>query len=197
MMEVMVQLIEEGHNYEFYIYGHGQLKEYIINYIELNKAHSYIYFMGELEYKNLFSVLKDAFMFIGMGTVHIEASSMGVPALQGIDSETEQVSYGFFSSLKGLSIGEVNENFLKVNMKDSILELAAKNEQEYYEFALAQIRRANIFNIDEVIKQYYNFIKNASTVFDVKLPTFKFHIVKILRQFYKFRVITKIEHRNM
>ena len=197
MMEVMVQLFEEGYVYEFYIYGHGQLKEFIINYIKLKKANHYIYFMGELEYKNLFSVLKDAFMFLGMGTVNIEAASMGVPTLQAIDSEREQVSYGFFSTLKGISVGEVSENFRKVNMKDSIMELAEKNDQEYYEFALAHIKRANIFNIDEVIKQYYDFINNASTVFDVKLPSYKLHIVKIFRQFYKFKAITKIEHRNM
>ena len=197
MMEVMVQLFEEGNDYEFYIYGHGQLKEFIIDYIQLNNASSYIFFMGELEYKNLFSVLKDAFMFIGMGTVLIEASSMGVPALQGIDSEKEHVTYGFFSNLKGLTIGEVNDDFLKIGIRESIRELAEKNEEEYQEFALAHIKRANTFDIDEVIKQYYDFINNASSVLDVKLPSYKLYIVKILRQFYKFKAITKIEHRNM
>lgn len=197
MMEVMVQLFEEGKDYEFYIYGHGQLKEFIIDYIKLINASNYIFFMGELEYKNLFSVLKDAFMFIGMGTVLIEASSMGVPALQAIDSEKEHVTYGFFSKLEGLTIGEVNDHFLKIGIRESIRELAEKNEEEYHEFALAHMIRANTFDIDVVIKQYYDFIENASSVLDVKLPGYKLYILKILRQFYKFKAITKIEHRNM
>ena len=82
-------------------------------------------------------------------------------------------------------------------MKDSTKELVEKNGQEYYDFALAHIKRGNIFNIDEVIKQFYDFINNSSTVLDLKLPSHKLYIVKVLRQFYKFKGITKIEHRDM
>ena len=197
MMEAVVDLFNQGHDYEFYIYGHGQLKEFIVNYIKIKKADNYIFFMGELEYKNLFFVLKDAFLFIGMGTVLIEASSMGVPALLGIDSEKMQVSYGFFGNLRGLSVGEINEDFIKVSIIESIKKLAEKNEEEYYEFCLSHIKRTNIFNIDEVIEQYYDFIENASNILDLRLPALKLYILKILRQFYKFKAIIKIEHRSM
>ena len=197
VLQVMTQLIDEGYDYEFYIYGHGQLKEFIVDYIKAKNIETYIFFMGALEYKNLYTVLKDAFMFVGMGTVLIEASSIGVPSLLAIDSEEKQVTYGFFSDLDGLSVGEVNENFVKVKMKDSIKELAKKNEKKYHEFAMAHIERASAFNIDEVIMQYYHFIDNASDSFNLKLPNYKLQLNKIFRQFYKFKIVTKIEHRNM
>ena len=37
MIEVVVQLMEEGYDYEFHIYVYGELKEFIINYIKLKK----------------------------------------------------------------------------------------------------------------------------------------------------------------
>lgn len=196
MLEVMTQLANDGYEYEFYIYGHGQLRGFITSYIKLHNIGHYVFFMGPLEYKNLYSVLKDAYLFVGMGTVLIEASSMGVPALQAIESEKMPVTYGFFSELNGLSIGEVNVDFVKINMKESIIELAQKNEKEYYKLALDHIKRSSTFNIDEVIKQYYYFIENASVSFNLHLPSYKLRITKVLRQFYKFKFFTKIEHRN-
>ncbi len=196
MMEVIVQLTDEGHDYKFYIYGHGQLKDFIINYIKSKNIGHNIFFMGVLEYKNLYAVLQDAFMFVGTGTALIEASSMGIPSLQAIDSEKRLVSYGFFDTLKGLSLGEINEDLPLINMKSSIKELAQKNAREYYELSLAHISRANIFNIDEVIKQYYSFINNASVIVDIKLSAYKLFGNKILRQFYKLKAITKIQYRS-
>ena len=149
-----------------------------------------------MEYKNLYSVLEDAFMFVGMGTVLIEASAMGIPALQAIDSEKMHATYGFFSNLKGLSIGEVNDDFIKVSIKDSVNELAQKSEKEYYELALNHIKRASTFNIEEIIKQYYYFIDNASVSFNLHLPWYKLQINKFFRQVYKFKFFTKIEYRN-
>lgn len=197
MLEVVVELNKENHNYDFYIYGHGQLQASIIDFIKQRNIEHYIFFMGELEYKNISLVLKDAFMFVGMGTVIIEASSMGIPSLQAIDSEKMPVSYGFFCDLKGLSIGEVNNDFPKQGMKEAIEKLSLKTKQEYLDFCLAHIKRANFFNIDEVIGLYYDFIENASADFKIRLSNQKLYLNKLIRQVYKINALVKPQHRSM
>ena len=104
MIDTVEELHNEGHDFEFYIYGHGQLEKYIENYIAEKKLGQYVFLMGKLDYEKLYEVLEDTFMFVGMGTTIIEASSIGVPSLQAIDSEKRTVTYGFFNELTGFCI---------------------------------------------------------------------------------------------
>jgi len=147
--------------------------------------------MGKLEYKELFSVLVDAFMFVGMGTAIIEASAIGVPSLQAIDNEKGIMTYGFFDKLKGFSLGEVIPELPLVSMKNSIIELSIKNVAEYEQICEEHIIRANTFNINEVIKDYYNFFLNASNVFDFRMSNFVLITTKFLRQAFKLRQFVK------
>ena len=81
-------------------------------------------------------------------------------------------------------------------MKDSIIELSKKNELEYKELCQAHIIRANTFNIDVVIKQYYSFFINASTNFDFFVSESKLVFYKILRQVYKLKIVIRPQFRK-
>ena len=147
--------------------------------------------MGKLDYEKIYQVLEDAFMFVGMGTTIIEASSIGVPSLQAIDSEKRTVTYGFFSKLTGFCIGEIIPELPLINMKDSIIELSKKNEIEYQELCRAHVFRANTFNIDVVIKQYYSFFSNASNVLNLRISNFNQITAKLLRQVFKAKFLLR------
>ena len=196
MIDVIEELHNEGHEFEFYIYGHGQLEKYIEKYIAKKKLGQYIFLMGTLDYKKLYQVLEDAFMFVGMGTSIIEASSIGVPSLQAYFCENRSVTYGFFDKLSGFCIGEVIPELPLINMKDSIIELSKRNELEYQQICRAHITRANTFNIDLVIKQYYSFFSNASNVFKFRISDFNQIITKLLRQVFKAKFLTRPEFRS-
>ena len=196
MIDVIEELHNEGDEFEFYIYGHGDLEKYIENYIEQKKLGQYVFLLGKLDYEKLYQVLEDTFMFVGMGTTIIEASSIGVPSLQAIDSEKRTVTYGFFNKLTGFCIGEIIPELPLINMKDSIIELSKKNELEYQELCQAHIRRANNFNIDEVINQYYSFFSNASNVFNFKISNFNRITAKLLRQIFKVKFLTRSQFRS-
>jgi len=135
-------------------------------------------------------------MFVGMGTTIIEASSIGVPSLQAIDSEKRTVTYGFFNKLTGFCLGEVVPELPLINMKDSIIELSKKNELEYQEICRAHIIRTNTFNIDVVIKQYYSFFSNASNVFKFRISNFNQITTKLLRQLFKAKFLTRPQFRS-
>ena len=191
MIDTIQDLNNDGNYFEFYIYGHGSMESFLKNYIAEKKASRYIFLMGKLEYKELFSVLVDAFMFVGMGTAIIEASAIGVPSLQAIDNEKGIMTYGFFDKLKGFSLGEVIPELPLVSMKNSIIELSIKNVAEYQQICEEHITRANTFNINEVIKDYYSFFLNASNVFDFRMSNFVLVTTKFLRQAFKLRQFVK------
>ena len=191
MIDVIEELHNVGHEFEFYIYGHGQLEKYIENYIAQKKLGQYVFLMGKLDYEKLYFVLEDSFLFVGMGTTIIEASSIGVPSLQAIDSEKRPVTYGFFGNLSGFCVGEVVPELPLINMKDSIIELSKKSELEYQEICRAHIIRTNTFNIDVVIKQYYSFLSIASNVFKFRISNFNQITTKLLRQVFKAKFLTR------
>ena len=195
MIDVIEELHNVGHEFEFYIYGHGQLEKFIENYIAQKKLGQYVFLMGKLDYEKLYLVLEDSFMFVGMGTTIIEASSIGVPSLQAIDNEKRPVTYGFFSNLSGFCVGEVVPELPLINMKDSIIELSKQNELEYQEICRAHIVRTNTFNIDVVIEQYYSFFSNASNVFKFRISNFNQITTKLLRQMFKAKFLSRSQFR--
>ena len=196
MIDVIEELHNEGHEFEFYIYGHGQMEKYIENYIAERKLGQYVFLMGKLNYEKLYLELEDTFMFVGMGTTIIEASSIGVPSLQAIDSEKRPVTYGFFNQLTGFCIGEIIPELPLINMKDSIIELSKKNRLEYQQLCVAHIIRANTFNIDVVITQYYSFFSNASNVFNFRISNFYQIAARLLRQVFKAKFLIRPQFRS-
>ena len=196
MIDVIEDLHNEGHKFEFYIFGYGQLEKYIENYIAKKNAGKYVFMMGKLKYDQIYQVLEDAFMFVGMGTTIIEASSIGVPSLQAIDSEKRPVSYGLFNNLSGYCIGEKKPDLPFIDMRNSILELFRKNQFEYEEICTSHIDRANTFHIDKVVKQYYEFFKNASPNLNFRITKFKLFFYKIFRQIFKLKIIIRPQFRS-
>ena len=81
-------------------------------------------------------------------------------------------------------------------MKDSIIELNKKNELEYRELCEEHITKANTFNLNEVIKQYYSFILNASSDFTYRISNFNQLTTKLLRQVFKAEFLTKPKYRT-
>ena len=196
MIDVIEELHNEGHDFEFYIYGHGDLEKYIENYITEKKMGQYVFLMGKLYYEKLNQVLEDAFMFVGMGTTIIEASSIGVPSLQAYFYENRKVTYGFFNKLSGFCIGEIIPELPLINMKDSIIELSKKNRLEYQQLCVAHIIRANTFNIDVVITHYYSFFSNASNIFNFRISNFYQLVAKVLRQVFKAKFLIRPQFRS-
>ena len=196
MIDTVEQLHDDGYDFEFYIYGHGQMEKSIKNYITERNVEQYVFLMGKLEYEKLYQVLEDTFMFVGMGTTIIEASSIGVPSLQAIDNENRTVTYGFFDRLNGFCVGEIIPELKLINMKDSIIELSKTNELEYQEISNLHIKRAYDFDIDVVIEEYYNFFTNASNVFNFKISYFKLIAAKLFRQLFKAKFLLRPEFKT-
>ena len=58
IIDSIEELHNEGHKFEFYIFGQGHLEKYIENYIAEKNAGKYVFMMGKLEYDQIYRYWK-------------------------------------------------------------------------------------------------------------------------------------------
>ncbi|BAO79990.1 glycosyltransferase [Serpentinimonas raichei] len=97
---------------KYKIYGTGEMKHYLVNLVRKLNLDNSVEFCGAVEYSRFQETLKNSALFVGSGTSLIEAASFGIPAVVGIESIDEPLTYGFISDIEGLSYNE-NVDYLK------------------------------------------------------------------------------------
>ncbi|WP_144775904.1 glycosyltransferase [Marinobacter maritimus] len=110
MLEVVSELKTKGIFVKLDIFGDGPLKQHIItkiNQLELNDS---VALKGSLEYSKFDETVSHYDLFVGSGTAIIQAASLGLPSIIGVENVIHSKTYGYFSdfykyeyNLKGLS----------------------------------------------------------------------------------------------
>ncbi|MCU7961487.1 MULTISPECIES: glycosyltransferase [unclassified Shewanella] len=115
MVDVVKKLIDKGIDVRFAIYGDGPLKQQIQEKINKANLQDKIVLKGTLDYSKFDLTVSSYDLFIGSGTAIIQASSLGVPCITGIENMIEPKTYGYFCdvwqyeyNLKGLDLPLLN-----------------------------------------------------------------------------------------
>ena len=145
ILGVVKKLVDSGIFVRLDIYGEGPLASEMQKKIDFLNLNEFVYLRGEFQYKNFDKIISNYDLFIGSGTAIIQASSLGVPAIVGIENETTPVTYGFFSNvhmyeynLKGLKL-DVYEIF------DLIVEYTELSVDQRYQLKLDHVNCAKNF----------------------------------------------------
>lgn len=111
MVEVIDRLIKKGIDVQFDIYGDGPLKKEVQEKINQANLQDKIVLKGTLDYSEFDETISNYDLFIGSGTAIIQASSLGVPCITGVENMMEPKTYGYFCNvwqyeynLKGLDL---------------------------------------------------------------------------------------------
>jgi hypothetical protein len=127
MVDVIRSLIDRGIHANFDIYGYGPNEKVIDEKIRALNLEDYVFLKGTLEYSIFDEVVSSYDMFIGSGTAIIQAASLGVVSIVGVENIDSPQTYGYFSevcsyeyNLKGLNLPLFNvidliDNFEKMN----------------------------------------------------------------------------------
>jgi len=137
MLDVIHQLKSQGVFVQFDIYGEGPLRgemQVRIKELDLQDA---VFLKGNLDYSLFDDTLSNYDLFVGSGTAIIQAASLGIPSIVGVENMLEPKTYGYFSdvhtceyNLKGLnlpliSVQELIEEYVRLSEAER---LALKNE---------------------------------------------------------------------
>lgn len=98
MLDVIHELLKKNIHLRYDIYGEGPLKETILEKIENLGLSNYVFLKGNLDYSKLNNTLIEYDLFVGSGTTIIQAASLGLCGIVGIESSKTDLTYGFFSS---------------------------------------------------------------------------------------------------
>ncbi len=174
-------------NLEYHIYGYGNNEKYLKKISKDVK--SKVFFHGVLDYSKFSEVLEDAILFVGSGTAIIEASSLGIPSIIGIESNLKSQTYGFFSDLKSYSYNEDNLNIEKYTYFKVIKNFFLNSKKrQYSNFHKEKSKEFLIENTSEHFIKYSLESKNA-------LP-FKYNIFRYNLSYLIWHILNKIGLNN-
>jgi glycosyltransferase involved in cell wall biosynthesis len=176
MIDVVRRLREEGVDACYHIYGNGPLKEEMQSRIAELGMSEHVKLKGTVNYSDFEAVVDEFDVFIGSGTAIVEAASIGVPSIIGIENERSPSTYGFFSEIPGFSYNE-DGLYTKRPVLGVLKEFLKLDLNERAALAREHIEKANLFSISSCNK-------NFSLINPLKAPLSKERYSMIFRLKY-------------
>ncbi len=160
MIECFDEIKKIDQNFQYHIYGDGEEMTALKKLVEDRRLSGSVFFHGSIPYNKFENVIKDAFIFVGSGTAILEASSMGVPSVIGIESDNDGLTYGLLSSLSGYSYHEKNLNYALHSFPDCIKDISVLALPDYIDISDKAKSRASEFSIEKFVDLYTKFISD-------------------------------------
>lgn len=150
IISIMPDLLRLNPRITYEIYGEGSHEEELKTFAHTIGVSSAVKFLGPIEYSEMEAVLRGALLFVGSGTAILEASSLGIPSIIGIESSREPVTYGLLSDAVGLTYHELVPGKQTRNILDVVFSLIS-NEKTWVEGALNCKVKASEFSVVKTV----------------------------------------------
>lgn len=107
MVPILQSLRKRHSNVQWHIYGSGMCEDELIQTVWKEAIHDgLIVFHGSIPYEQIAKAFHEASVFIGMGTVLLEAAAAGVPAIPALVDDSEGLSWGLIDKMPYFTVGE-------------------------------------------------------------------------------------------
>lgn len=153
ILEIVKKLNSNGFSVKCIIYGDGPLRQEMENSIKLLNMGKFVSMPGSLPYSKFKEKVKEFDIFIGSGTAIVEAASLGVPSIIGIEQIKEPLTYGFLSEIPGFSYNE-DGLYKKISVFDKIKDFINLNEFEKKIIIKEHVEKSEIFLIENCVKNF-------------------------------------------
>lgn len=159
IVEAFNEILKIDPSFEYHIYGDGEQFPELKQFIASRGMENCVFLHGSLPYQDFEKVISDAFAFVGSGTALLEAAAMGIPAIIGIESDDQGLTYGLLSKLTGYSYHEKGLNFPLQTFVDCIADMATADLDAYSRMSEHSKMRASEFSIEEFVDLYLDYLK--------------------------------------
>lgn len=157
-IDVLQQLRDQGIDAHYHIYGEGNFKAQIEQKAQQSQLGHALHFHGNIPYSQLAHTLLQYDVFIGSGTAIVEAASVGLPSIIGIESETDSLSYGYLSEIPGFSYNE-NGLYPKKPVAPMLEAFYRLSEAEKIELSEQHVEKSALFSIQECSRRFDQFAR--------------------------------------
>jgi glycosyltransferase involved in cell wall biosynthesis len=126
MVPILQSLRKRHSNVQWHIYGSGMCEDELIQLVWKDAIRDgLIVFHGSIPYEQITKAFHEASVFVGMGTVLLEAAAAGVPAIPALVDDSEALSWGFIDKMPYFTVGEtipgMNPQFKVEDLLDEVL----------------------------------------------------------------------------
>jgi glycosyltransferase involved in cell wall biosynthesis len=167
MLDVLFRLREKGLSIKFDIYGDGPSKEHIQEKINKLSLNDWVCLKGTLEYSKFDQVVSEYDLCIGSGSAIIQAASLGVPSIVGVDNYIQPKTYGYFSDVYQYEYSQNGLNLPLIAVEKMIEDYSEMNESEILALKLAHLNSIEAFT-NEACQKSMDSLKN------IKMPKLPF-----------------------
>lgn len=122
--------------------------------------------MGEIRYDKISGLLKNAKVYVGMGTTLIDAAKEGLISIGATANQMENKSFGFFGpscNILGLFWGE--EGFDKYDFIELIQEVIELSDSDYYDKSVATYNHVKRYDINKIMPQLIGYMNESDVYF--------------------------------
>jgi glycosyltransferase involved in cell wall biosynthesis len=185
MCDVVTALRGKGYDVTWSVYGTGEYENQMRERIEQLGLQQVISLKGAVPYNRFWSVLEDAYVFIGMGTAILEAALFKVPNVNALAYDREGITHGPVYRFPRGSIGPsiASPPLLKVvNEIERILRL---NRTEYEAEAELVYAHMQDHVVDNSMHRFLKLVQEADPIQSPKLLYLTNYPLWLLRRLMK------------
>lgn len=192
MIDVVCELKGMGVNITYDIYGDGALHEFLEKKIRDLGLDDIIKLKNQIPYSQFHETVLRYDLFVGSGTAIVEASSLGVCSIIGIESIIEPKTYGFFSDFSTIDYNISNLDLKKVNVIELILDFKSLTTTEKSILSFKHIESINSFYIDTCNNNFERFATCEDQEYEFKIPKLLYSL-----DFLRFMAMIKFNKKSL
>ena len=149
MLDVLEELLAEGYDVVWDVYGDGGLRAEMLRRIEARGLAGRVSLKGTVPLADIPAVLETAYAFVGMGISMIRAGAQGVPCIPAI-GDRGPLSYGYLYDLPHYAVGEALEGEPARRVSDLLRALFEMSAEDYGSECTKTREHCRRFSIDRV-----------------------------------------------
>lgn len=162
MIDVVARLRQQGHPVTWTVYGEGEFRDAMRARIHALGLSGAIELKGGLPYARFAEAMKNAHIFVGMGTSAIEAAMCGVPSIVALAYDKTGVTHGCLYEYRFGNCGVTMENAPVKTVESEIERILELSASSYIQEMLRTRENAKSYDLDQTMGRFLEIARKAS-----------------------------------
>jgi hypothetical protein len=182
MIDVVRELRNRGHDVQWWVYGQGEYEAEMRMRIAAARLEGFVSMQGLAPYRNLWQVLSDAYVFVGMGTAILEASWFRVPNIYANPYDRSGLTYGPVHRIPPGSLTPALSSPPTIKVVDEIERILRLTPQQYEIEEKLVYRHVQCHDLGSSMNQFLQFVREAGPVKHRKSLYLKNYLFSLMRR---------------
>lgn len=161
MIDIVAGLVARKECVEWHVYGEGAYENEMREAIAARGLDQHVRLHGRIDYQMLQQALREAWIFVGMGTAAVEAAVCGVPTVVAMAYDRVGRTYGVLQDWSFGNVGDLGDSAPEKTVEMEIVRLLKLSDDDYKEESRAAKAYALRYDKDLLMEKYLTVVASA------------------------------------